>query len=422
MGNSSSCCRSEKEPDIANVLAEEAATPILRDPWDTPAREAPTIRKSEWDVRPVALVRGSRRRVALELNLTLDQLIDEIDNTLYDEDDNPASPAPITKGDEKIGDHMCPVVGDREAKQFLSSNMLIKLFHAAKEDLGRSFSLEDQVIQETMAMGSNSGFACAIADPSSADCPLVFVSAGFESMTGYSFEQVVGRSCRFLQPRNSVLNDAFNMGERKALREFCSAAQPVGMASVNLLLNERHNGRRFWNLLRMRHVKVEGQVFIVAVQSALDCFMPKVLSRHIKDLRKTKKICELLANFISHLDAMRAEIKEKTSVPITELRGYYTAVMNQMELLPVLTKLEEVKSVGNEAGAKATTQTLKAGMTVRVLEDIKYPSHKVKKDTIGKILSIDSFGNATIEWKDDEFRDKVKGLLKRDFIKLQIVS
>mmetsp|Transcript_95378 Transcript_95378/g.179364 ORF Transcript_95378/g.179364 Transcript_95378/m.179364 type:complete len:419 (+) Transcript_95378:62-1318(+) len=418
MGNASHCCRSEKEPETADAqfaAAEEPPTPVF----------------SESDFPTVAIVRGRKKRVACVLDLTLDELIDEIDSSLYEDQDDrgdePISPVNLTKENDKIGDHVCPVVGDGAAKMFFSSNKLNKLFQASKEDLGRSFSLEDNTIKDTMAVGSNGGFACAIADPSTPDCPLVFVSAGFESMTGYSSEQVVGRSCRFLQPRNAVLNNAFNMGERKALRDFCTNPQPAGTASVSLLLNERSNGERFWNLLRMRSVEADGQLFILAVQSVLDCFMPKVLRRHLKDNQKNKKICELLGNFINHLDKMRAEIKEKTSVPITELRGYYTAIMNQMEMLPVLTKLDQVKkenAAHDAAGeaAKAATPVLKAGLTVKVLEDIKYPSHKVKKGIVGKILGIDSFGNATVEWQDDEFRDKVKGLLKRDFIKLQIVS
>ena len=44
-----------------------------------------------------------------------------------------------------------------------------------------------------------------ITDPSLPDNPIVFASAGFLVLTGYSLDQVLGRNCRFLQVRACVL-------------------------------------------------------------------------------------------------------------------------------------------------------------------------------------------------------------------------
>lgn len=38
----------------------------------------------------------------------------------------------------------------------------------------------------------------------SQDCPLVYVSAEFEAITGYTRQTAVGLNCRFLQPKDHV--------------------------------------------------------------------------------------------------------------------------------------------------------------------------------------------------------------------------
>ena len=38
-----------------------------------------------------------------------------------------------------------------------------------------------------------------ITDPNLLDNPIVYASPGFEQLTGYSTEEVIGRNCRFLQ-------------------------------------------------------------------------------------------------------------------------------------------------------------------------------------------------------------------------------
>ena len=38
-----------------------------------------------------------------------------------------------------------------------------------------------------------------ISDPAQPDNPLIFVNKGFLKMTGYSYEEVIGKNCRYLQ-------------------------------------------------------------------------------------------------------------------------------------------------------------------------------------------------------------------------------
>jgi len=78
-----------------------------------------------------------------------------------------------------------------------------------------------------------------LADPDQNDIPLVYVNKAFEVMTGYSFDETVGKNCRFLQG-NDKNQLEINM-LRKALKE---------KSLVNVTLrNYKKNGQLFYNQL-----------------------------------------------------------------------------------------------------------------------------------------------------------------------------
>lgn len=80
-----------------------------------------------------------------------------------------------------------------------------------------------------------------ISDFQQPDCPLVYVNPGFEKVTGYSAEEVLGRNCRFLQgtdryqPALDTLREALSKGRK------CQV----------LLRNYRKDGTFFWNELHL---------------------------------------------------------------------------------------------------------------------------------------------------------------------------
>ena len=70
-------------------------------------------------------------------------------------------------------------------------------------------------------------------------------------MTGYSREYSAGRSCRFLQPSSELVNRVVNGATLERLGRFVHTVQKPGVFGNFLLLNEKANGERFWNYLRM---------------------------------------------------------------------------------------------------------------------------------------------------------------------------
>ncbi len=80
-----------------------------------------------------------------------------------------------------------------------------------------------------------------ISDVHQPDYPLIYVSPGFERMTGYRADEVLGRNCRFLQ------NDD---RDQPALDEIRKALKAETQCRV-VLRNYRKDGALFWNELTM---------------------------------------------------------------------------------------------------------------------------------------------------------------------------
>jgi PAS domain S-box-containing protein len=78
-----------------------------------------------------------------------------------------------------------------------------------------------------------------ITDPNQPDNPIVFASAGFERMTGYRSEEVIGKNCRFLQGQET---------DPEVVRELRTAIAEARSCSVEIL-NYRQDGESFWNQL-----------------------------------------------------------------------------------------------------------------------------------------------------------------------------
>ena len=91
-----------------------------------------------------------------------------------------------------------------------------------------------------------------LSDPRLPDNPIVFASAGFYAMTGYTRDQVLGRNCRFLQGAGT---------DRKAI-DVIRTAVANGTDATVCLLNYKADGTPFWN-----------QLFIAALRDADNCIV-----------------------------------------------------------------------------------------------------------------------------------------------------
>ena len=98
-----------------------------------------------------------------------------------------------------------------------------------------------------------------IADARLPDNPIIYANAGFERLTGYSVEDVMGRNCRFLQGPST---------DPDTLERLRSAIHQKQECTVQLL-NYRKDGSTFWNRLSITPIRdAAGEVtHYIGVQS-----------------------------------------------------------------------------------------------------------------------------------------------------------
>jgi PAS domain S-box-containing protein len=114
-----------------------------------------------------------------------------------------------------------------------------------------------QALRERAVVATDIAFT--ITDPRQEDDPLVWVNPSFSRISGYSYEESVGRNCRFLQ------GPATDPEGIALLRKALQGQQPV----TTTLLNYRKDGTAFWNQLSITPVfDGEGElVSFVGVQT-----------------------------------------------------------------------------------------------------------------------------------------------------------
>lgn len=113
---------------------------------------------------------------------------------------------------------------------------------------------------ETLSIASFSDAITSItlARPQDTDCPLIGASKGFEYLTGFSRNEVIGRNCRFLSNGCSVAAQ-----DRHGMR----IAVQTGKSFRAVLQNRRKSGEVFMNLLQLSTLRIGTAVYIIGVQA-----------------------------------------------------------------------------------------------------------------------------------------------------------
>jgi PAS domain S-box-containing protein len=107
-----------------------------------------------------------------------------------------------------------------------------------------------------------------VSDATRPDCPIIYASAGFYTMTGYAAKDVVGRNCRFLQGPDTDMDEVAKIRDAvKTGRSFCGR-----------LLNYRKDGTPFWNMLTVTPIRDDnGKVIKFIGYPAILCSAQLVL-------------------------------------------------------------------------------------------------------------------------------------------------
>lgn len=119
---------------------------------------------------------------------------------------------------------------------------------AGRSDAGSDVSHASNVprvsreVRDALSTFQQTFVVCDAVQP---DFPILYASAGFFTMTGYTPKEIIGRSCRFLQGPETDKADIASI--REALQQ--------GKNFCGRLLNYKKDRSAFWNLLTMTPIK-----------------------------------------------------------------------------------------------------------------------------------------------------------------------
>ncbi|MFP7492630.1 PAS domain-containing protein [Terribacillus saccharophilus] len=155
------------------------------------------------------------------------------------------------------------------------------------KDIRYSSEVTDQFVKHAI---DYVGAGVVITDPSLPDNPIIYTNKGFEELTGYPAEEIIGHNCRFLQGEDTNRDDVTLV--RDAIRN--------EEALVVELKNYRKNGEMFWNELEIYPIYLDSEkkTFFVGVQ---------------KDVTQRKLNEELVSHYLEEVARLSTPI-----VPITD--------------------------------------------------------------------------------------------------------
>nr|AML79188.1 putative LOV domain-containing protein [Idiospermum australiense] len=190
-----------------------------------------------------------------------------------------------------------------------------------------------------------------VSDATKPDCPIMYASAGFFSMTGYSSKEVIGRNCRFLQGPDT------DPVEVEKIREVVK----TGKSYCGRLLNYKKDGTPFWNLLTITPVKHDsGQVIkYIGMQVEVSKYteglaekllrpngLPKSLIRY--DARQKEKALSSFTEVVQTVKHPNSHIE----VIGHDLPGE-PAELGKFHIDPMLKKIVEAESVKSRQASQS---------------------------------------------------------------------
>ena len=184
---------------------------------------------------------------------------------------------------------------------------------------------------ETMALGM------AISDATRPDYPIVYCNPGFERLTGYTSEEVLGRNCRFLQGPSTDAHELEKL--RRALREHAACSV--------VLRNYRKDRTPFWNALSVTPLEDETGTVTHFVGVQTDITNVKELEAQFLQVQKMGVVGRLTGGVAHDFNNL-----------LTVINGFAEAVL---DLLPPDNPTRDMISEIAAAGSRA------AGLTRQLL-------------------------------------------------------
>nr|AML76651.1 putative LOV domain-containing protein [Malesherbia fasciculata] len=157
-----------------------------------------------------------------------------------------------------------------------------------------------------------------VSDATKPDCPIMYASSGFFSMTGYSSKEIIGKNCRFLQGPET---DQEEVGKiRDAVKN--------GRSYCGRLLNYKKDGTPFWNLLTVTPIKDDRgrAIKFIGMQVEVSKYTEGILDKAVRpnglpqsliryDARQKDKALDSITEVVQTLKKPKSHTRTLSHVP-----------------------------------------------------------------------------------------------------------
>lgn len=188
---------------------------------------------------------------------------------------------------------------------------------------------------ETMkTVSQNFNICLTIAEVTSHSRDLIHVNQKFSNITGYTFQESVGKNCKFLQ---GPLTDPKKI-------DFMRASFDQQKACCVDLVNYRKDGTPFWNRLVLFPFKDDYKLYFVGLQNDITEKMNKPYSAVDLEQVKHSEICHVVRNPLAVVlgyeeligikdfsDQKRIEVRKKVFSAIEKIESFVLNIESQSQ-------------------------------------------------------------------------------------------
>ena len=259
--------------------------------------------------------------------------------------------------------------GERDARLVLALDVTERL--RAEETL----RLRDRAIQ-AVSQG------ILITDPNQKDNPIFYASAGFERLTGYKSDELIGKNCRILQGQATDKETVSKL--RKAIL--------VGDQCTVEILNYRKDGVAFWNELSISPVRDEVGRLTHFVGIQVDITARRTLEGQFHQAQKMEAFGQLAGGVAHDFNNL-----------ITIINGYSELLIEDLSQDdPQRAMLEEIRKAGDRS-ASLTRQLLAFSrqqvllLKVLDLNEVVHETEKMLRRLIGEDIELHTVLNPRLD-------------------------
>lgn len=167
-------------------------------------------------------------------------------------------------------------------------------------------------LMEAIINGSRVG--ALVTDASQEDNPIIFANKTFETMTGYTQEETLGRNCRFLQGKDT---DPTTVSK---IRKAVSERVPLTI----VLKNYKKDGTLFWNRLSLRPIIIDGVPYCIGTQTDVSVQYRQIEELHTKDHEIEQLMLPIMRIYdnLAAVSLIGQMTEERFNLLITKLSDY----------------------------------------------------------------------------------------------------